>query len=186
MFFIYILFPLGKLKTFKPSKLSSFLNLGIYSSRDNFHVEHVLNQACRCVSLAIFLLDVHYFVLCKIHFRRSNIQYCVFFFFHSLPYTYNFLFRHLRWVQNSVCKCTLIKLLLYPKEQYKEKKNVITSTFSLWNILCGPVMNNPRSWMSVGQHALKFVPSTDYPTPQEYNNWLWKTVTSTAEKMGSF
>ena len=28
--------------------------------------------------------------------------------------------------------------------------------------------------MSVGQHALKFVPSTDDPTPQEYNNWLWK------------
>ena len=179
VFFIYILFPLGKLKTFKPSKLSSFLNLGIYSSRDNFHVEHVLHQACRCVSLAIFLLDVHYFVLYKIRFRRSNIQYSVFFFFfHSLSYTYNFLFRYLRWVRNSVCKCMLIKLLLYPKEQYRGKKNLITSIFSLWNFLCGPVMNNPRSRMSVGQHALKFV--------QEYNNWLWKTVTSIAEKMGSF
>ena len=135
-FYIYslILFPLGKLKTFKPSKLSSFLNLGIYSSRDNFHVEHVLNQACRCVSLAIFLLDVHYFVLCKIHFRRSNIQYCVFFFFHSLSYTYNFLFRHLRWVQNSVCKYTLIKLLLYPKEQYKEKKKISLHQLFLYEI----------------------------------------------------
>ena len=32
--------------------------------------------------------------------------------------------------------------------------------------------------MSVEQHALKLVPSTDYPAQQEYDNWLKKTVTT--------
>ena len=32
--------------------------------------------------------------------------------------------------------------------------------------------------MSVEQHALKLVPSTDYPAHQEYDNWLKKTVTT--------
>ena len=51
------------------------------------------------------------------------------------------------------------------------KKILITSIFSFWKFLCGPVMNNPRSWVSVEQHALKLVPSTDYPAHQEYGNW---------------
>ena len=42
--------------------------------------------------------------------------------------------------------------------------------------------------MSVEQHALKLVPSTDYPAHQEYDNWLKKTVTTDkySRKVGLF